>query len=187
MTTVATPTQKSRLERADALRKIFLSADSRELWIAFSALSTGVEPTEIQLESDFNRYFVGPEEPLAPPYASLYLDKTECIMSESMEKVRELYALMGLINPRKNKLPDDHIGLELDAYYQLLYIEQVEKISYLKDLRRYFLEEHIQTWIFEFIETGLEAKEYSSEAIRTILTELKEFIEIEIIQEGGEI
>jgi TorA maturation chaperone TorD len=177
--------QTSRLERLDGLRKIFLSKSSKELSGAFKTLFPAVAINEEQLEVDFNYYFVGPNKPVAAPYASLYLDEAVLMMSNSTQLVRELYEVMGLVNPLKNKEPEDSLGLELDAYYQLAYIEEINSIDYLYEMRRYFLMQHMKPWMYSFIEQGLSCEEKKSKEIEMILVALKNFLDNEINHEGG--
>lgn len=181
-----------RFKKLEALKNIFVSTNSDELWNGFlglnSSLKVSIESLDVSkdsLEADFNRYFIGPNSPIAIPYASTYIDKQEVVMSQSTEKVRELYALMGFKNPLKDTQPDDFIGLELDAYFQLLFLEEEKNINYLKDMRCYFLLEHIQNWIFDFVEKININGDEPSLAINLIAKELKSFFENEIKHEGG--
>ncbi len=68
-----------RLKTAKDLRDIFLSNNSKELFEAFSSLLEDTNISEIELETDFNYYFVGPDTPIAPPYASIYLDEEDSL------------------------------------------------------------------------------------------------------------
>ena len=175
-----------RIKKLEALKNVFTSSSTDELWSGFIGLNSDLNINKDSLEADFNRYFIGPDSPIAAPYASIYLDKQEAVMlSPSTEKIRELYELMGFKNPLKGTQPDDFIGLELDAYFQLLFLEEEKNIDYLRDLRRYFLFEHIQNWIFDFIEVVNSNSNNPSIAINLIVKELKSFFENEIEHEGG--
>ena len=174
-----------QLQKLDLLRKIFLSSDDEQLYASFIKLFPMVTTTQERLEAHFNRYFIGPDNPLASPYASIYIDKVQSVMTESTQKVRKIYELIGLINPLKNKQPDDFIGLELDAYYQLLFLEIEKDIEFLKEVRLYFLHEHLALWIFEFCDSILSNTEYPSEPIYYLAQELKTFFEEEIQHEGA--
>lgn len=171
-----------RLEKLAILKNIFSSTNEDELFKAFSELNSGIEIDKVTLESDFNRYFIGPDAPIAAPYSSIYIDKTDAIMTETTQKVRDLYELMGFTNKLKNTVPEDFLGLELDAYYQLLYIE--EKTTYLSEIRCYFLFEHIKVWIYDFIEAVLSNKNNPSDSINYIVQELKLFFDEEFKYEG---
>lgn len=185
MTKAMNLSSTQRLEKIEVLKNIFISSSDNELWQGFIKLNSNIETTKVSLEADFNRHFIGPDSPIAPPYASIYLDKQEVVMSKSTEKVRELYDLMGLKNPLKGTQPEDFVGLELDAYYQLLYLEKEKDIKYLHDFRLYFLFEHIQKWIFDFVEKIQSNEEEPSVAINLIAQELKSCFENEIEHEGG--
>ncbi len=171
-----------RLDKISILKDIFSSMNENELFKAFSKLDSSIDIDKMTLEADYNRYFVGPDNPIAAPYSSVYIDKTDSIMTETTEKVRDLYFVMGFKNKLKDSLPEDFLGLELDAYYQLLYIE--EKTNYLSEVRCYFLFEHIKVWIYDFIETVLSNKENPSLAINFIVQELKLFFDKELKYEG---
>lgn len=173
-----------RLEIAKGLRDIFLSNNSKELFKAFSTLCGDTSITELELETDFNYFFVGPDAPIAPPYASIYLDEGDALMTKTTMQIRDLYEIMGFKNSLKDKVPEDYLGLELDAYYQLLFIELEKDVSYLKDLRTYFLCEHIDTWIFEFTNRVLEHKEKNSIAVCLIIEKLNNFFTNELKIKG---
>lgn len=170
------PPLSVRLQEVKLLRDIFTSHDSHTLKVAFDGLKSGISISEETLEADFNRYFVGPFSPIADPFSSVYLDDPDVVMSKSTLHVRELYETMGFTFPLQNKIPDDHLGIELDAYYQLLYIEEVKDMDYLFDLRNYFLHEHLNQWVPQFIAKALQNEEFNSEAIVFILHKLKSLL-----------
>jgi len=91
---------------------------------------------------------------------------------------------MGFTNPLKNIIPDDHLGVELDAYYQLLYLEEAKEIAYLRELRHYFLHEHLSLWVPRFIERALEQSEHDSKAMIFILLQLKSLLIRETTTQG---
>ena len=172
----------SRLADAKALRDIFNSTDTASLWAAFSVITPKTSSSPMLLEAEFNRFFVGPDAPLTPPYASIYLEKSGLLMSKTTQEVRELYTLFGLKNPKDGQQPDDFLGFELDAYYQLLYIELHSNILYLKSLRCYFLQEHMARWIFPFIEAA--AQHAPSADLTQVLDLLHRFITTELSIQG---
>lgn len=174
----------SRLNDVKHLRDIFNAQNSKALKVAFDALNSSIEISEEDLEVQFNRYFVGPMEPVADPFASVYLDNPDVVMSQSTLQVRELYETMGFTYPLKNVIPEDHLGVELDAYYQLLYLEEAKEITYLSELRHYFLHEHIHLWVPHFIERALKESEHDSKAITFILLQLKSLLIRETTTQG---
>lgn len=107
--------------RGAALRDFFFATDGAALRRAFEALalpgSPPLPPAPAWDEEEylFNRLFVGPGPVAAPPYASVYLETERRLMGEATLFAREAYAVLGLASPWQGSLPDDHIGLELDA------------------------------------------------------------------------
>lgn len=168
-----------RLTTALGLRDAFAAKDAKSLINACQMLNISVKNNE-QFEGEFNRYFVGPEAPIAPPYASVYLEGSNLLMGETTQTVRELYALMGLTNPNEGAIPEDFLGLELDAYYQLLYIELTKKIHYLHSLRLYLLKEHMATWIPLFVQAAKNTAQSPSPSLLALLNSLSAFINTEL-------
>jgi len=107
--------------RGAALRDFFFAADGASLRRAFEALALPdappLPPVTAWDEEEylFNRLFVGPGPVAVPPYASVYLEPERRLMGEATLFAREAYAALGLASPWQGSLPDDHIGLELDA------------------------------------------------------------------------
>ena len=178
------PTIDSRLERIRQLRDIFNAQNSKELKKAFDVLNPSNEILEDDLEAQFNRYFVGPMETIADPFASIYLDNADGVMSKSTLHVRELYDTMGFTYALKNVIPEDYLGIELDAYYQLLYLEETQKIHYLSEMRHYFLHEHLVKWLPLFITRALEHSDNPSPAITFIVLQLKSLLIRETTTQG---
>lgn len=68
------------------------------------------------LENDFNRLFVGPAQPLAPPWESYYLSRDRLLFQEQTLEVREIYQRLGLRVEGSGEggvEPDDSLSLEL--------------------------------------------------------------------------
>jgi len=170
------PHDTLRLDEVKHLRDIFNAQNSKELKVAFDALNPSIEISQEDLEIQFNRYFVGPMETVADPFASVYLDNPDVFMSKTTLYVRDLYETMGFTYSLKNVIPEDHLGVELDAYYQLLFLEIAKEITYLSDLRHYFLHEHLALWIPRFLERGLAQSERDSKAMTFILLQLKSLL-----------
>ena len=80
----------SRLDDVKHLRDVFNAQNSQALKKAFDSLGSFITISEEDLEVAFNRYFVGPMEPVADPFASVYLDNPDVVMSKSTLQVREL-------------------------------------------------------------------------------------------------
>lgn len=140
-----------------ALRDFFLARNGSELERTYSAL-TGHYPGTAPLvenweevEFIFNRLFVGPRALEAPPFASVYLETEPLVMSKTTLQVRKMYASIGLESPWKNKLPDDHISLELDAALAMNHLTQQTAHKEIADLRTRFIA-HMDAWVSQFID-----------------------------------
>ncbi|MHB1124260.1 MAG: TorD/DmsD family molecular chaperone [Ramlibacter sp.] len=72
---------------------------------------------DIQVE--YTRLFIGPQEPPVLLYASCHLLPTRSVMSEETLAVRDAYGKSGLVVERLNSLPDDHLGVELEFLFAL--------------------------------------------------------------------
>jgi len=141
-----------------ALRNFFLARSGEELTSACITLANDNGKTTDMGDMDweeaefaFNRLFVGPMALQAPPYASYYLEAEPQLMGKSTLQVRRLYDMAGLISPLQGHLPDDHIGVELDAALGLLSMTECLDAEEPRALWHYFLHEHLQIWLPKFI------------------------------------
>jgi putative dimethyl sulfoxide reductase chaperone len=148
-----------------ALRNFFLAGSGEELTSACIALAnTKGKPTDMgdmdweEAEFAFNKLFVGPMALQAPPYASYYLEAEPQLMGENTLKVRRLYDMAGLISPLQGHLPDDHLGVELDAALGLLSTTERLDAQEPRALWRYFLHDHLQTWLPQFLNQARSAE-----------------------------
>lgn len=108
---------------------------------------------------DYSKLFVGPSELKAPPYGSVYLDKERKVMGDSTMEVIEVYRSAGLsINDDFKELPD-HIAVELEFMYYLIFkeIEAFEKsemdaaLDYIR-MQQAFLDRFLGRWVGSFCE-----------------------------------
>lgn len=116
------------------------------------------EETEIEhLSIDYSRLFVGPFELLAPPYGSVYLEGERRVMGDSTIDARNRYQELGLDLSGGLKEAPDHIAIEMEFMYYLIFkeIESIERadlesgMDYLQQ-QRAFLEDHLGAWVSEF-------------------------------------
>ena len=136
------------------LSAFLFASDAMEMKTAYMELAKLNPAPEVQdwssVEFSFNRLFVGPRALLAPPYASIYLDDDQSrVMSESTMQIRHFYELLGLVSPWLNKIPDDHIALELDVLWQIETALVNSDSPHLRDMREYLLA-HLQYWVPKF-------------------------------------
>ena len=148
-----------------ALRNFFLAGSGEELTSACMALANTKEKAPDMGDMDweeaefaFNKLFVGPMALQAPPYASYYLEAEPQLMGESTLKVRRLYDMAGLVSPLQGHLPDDHLGVELDAALALLSMAKYLDAEEPRALWHYFLHEHLHTWLPKFINQARNAE-----------------------------
>jgi TorA maturation chaperone TorD len=114
--------------------------------------------TEIELlKIDYSKLFVGPFKLLAPPYGSVYLEGERRVMGDSTIDARNRYKEVGLDISGGLKEAPDHIAIELEFMYYLIFkeIESIENsdfesaMYYLKK-QRGFLKDHLGVWVSEF-------------------------------------
>lgn len=112
-----------------------------------------------ELLVEYARLFVGPNELLAPPYGSIYLEEGGRVMGESTARVMEFYRAEGLfMDERFNNLPD-HITAELEFMYYLSYNEvealeknDTERAAHFLDRRETFFRMFLGAWVAPFCE-----------------------------------
>lgn len=141
-----------------AVSQFFAAKNAAELQSAYAELTTWVnKPAPIvtdwqAVEFSFNRLFVGPKAPVAPPFASVYLEAEPQLMGQTTMQVRKIYELAGLQSPLKNKIPEDHISYELDGYRQFsVALNQIPSTE-MSAMRDYLLTSHLQKWLPIFID-----------------------------------
>jgi TorA maturation chaperone TorD len=112
---------------------------------------------EEELLVEYARLFVGPNELLAPPYGSVYLEEGRKVMGESTARVMEFYKAAGLsMDEQFHNLPD-HITAEMEFMYSLAYHEvealekdDREKAAYFLNRQETFLRNFLGPWIAPF-------------------------------------
>ena len=125
---------------------------------------------------EFTRLMVGPGETPVVPYASFYLSPTRNLMTMETMGVRAMYLDAGMAVQNLNRIPDDHLGIELEYLYWLIQqaAEQADdgdaRVRFL-DLHDSFIHGHYSKWVPEFahaLERGA-----TEPFFRTIATLLK--------------
>ena len=107
-----------------------------------------------ELRDDWFQLFAGPGEPAAPAWAGYYMATNSQILSEESLAVRHIYVRHGFEPARKNREPDDDLGIMLGFLGQLAgEAAATESLSNAdaglcarKDSRE-LLERHILPWI----------------------------------------
>ncbi len=113
--------------------------------------------SEEDLRVEYAKLFVGPNELLAPPYGSVYLDEGQRVMGDTTMEVGRMYEEAGLSLQEDIKQPPDHISLELEFMYYLIHKERQalnEKdftgAERLRDKQRFFHDKFLATWVPDF-------------------------------------
>ena len=172
MTTAASAVSPEMGEAAEPLGKLFLSEGYENLLI------------------DYSRLFLGPNNTLAQPYGSVWLDKEKKLMQDSTVQVLELYKEGGFeLSEDFRELPD-HIAAELEFLYLLIYREsealakaEGTRAEAVRQLRQRFLNDHLGRWIEPFtlaIEAGAQTQFYGRVANLT-----RVFVGAEMLRRTG--
>lgn len=125
---------------------------------AVPSIATMREMTDLEsLKIDFSGLFVGPFKLLAPPYGSIYLEGKREVMGASTLDAQHQYIAAGLEIVRNFKEAPDHIAIELEFMYFLIFKEMEalgqadaeSAISYLEK-QNTFLDRHLGSWVATF-------------------------------------
>ena len=135
-----------------ALRDFFLGPDAAALQSAAERLAqAGGSSCPVadwnEAEYAFNRLFVGPMAPQAPPFASVYLETEPILMGSSTLQARHIYQMVGLVCPWQGTVPDDHLSLELDACLRIRQAAVEQASLDLTEIYAYFLIQHLANWL----------------------------------------
>lgn len=110
-------------------------------------------PSE-DLMVEYAGLFVGPYELKAPPYGSVYLDQQRRVMGDSTMEVIKIYKEAGLSIDEDFKELPDHVAVELEFMYYLIYQEvealeksQLDKASALRETQELFLNRFLKPWV----------------------------------------
>ncbi|NHM15497.1 hypothetical protein GMI69_02260 [Eggerthellaceae bacterium zg-887] len=134
-------------------------ACEKELLAHLASLDENDEDLGRRVRSEYAELFVGPRPPLAPLYESLYHGRNRRLLSETTREVREFYERCGLAVVRKNRIPDDHVGYELE-FMSKLYARLAEaheandesQVQRWRSAQDAFLADHLGAWIPAWLE-----------------------------------
>jgi TorA maturation chaperone TorD len=106
---------------------------------------------------DYARLFLGPVQPLAQPYGSVWLSGETTLMQDSTTALLELYNQGGFeIDPEFRELPD-HVAVELEFLYLLMCRQSQahthghgDDATAAASLQQQFLGQHLGAWIAPF-------------------------------------
>lgn len=132
------------------------AATERGLQLLTSSMR--VPETLPTLALDFQWLFEGPGLPRAVAYESVYRSDERLHFEASTFEVRRAYEEFGLVAPRLNQEPDDHIALEL-SFLSHLCTRALDALDSDDDVtldrclavEQEFLASHLMTWAPAFI------------------------------------
>ena len=146
--------QEKVLERLGKSLKQLIPLSNESVQALETAFSKYAEE---ELIVDYARLFVGPNELLAAPFGSVYLDEGRRVMGDSTLEVIKIYREEGLIlNPEYRNLPD-HITAEMEFMYFLIWKEiaalqegDFQKAVFHLKRQQLFLDNILKRWIGPF-------------------------------------
>ena len=113
--------------------------------------------SEEDLLLDYTRLFLGPNHIIAKPYGSIWLEGGNSVMGASTMAVLELYREGGFDMREEFREAPDHIAVELEFLYLLIFRENEAQrggdlTAYREKaaLRAQFLNEHLGRWVEPF-------------------------------------
>ena len=119
---------------------------------------------------DYTRLFLGPNHIAAKPYGSIWLEGQNSVMGDSTMAVQALYAQGGFDMSDDFREVPDHIAVELEFLYLLIYREneaqrngQADALRENAELRKRFLEHHLGRWVVLFaaaVKAGAQSSYY---------------------------
>lgn len=122
---------------------------------------------------DYARLFIGPFDVLAAPYGSIYLENGRQLMGDSTLAACRLYNRAGLVISDKLKDAPDHIAVELEFMYYLIFQGLFSNEEKYAIYQQEFLKEHLGAWIDDFtnvVQTHASTIFYKNLALITKLT-----------------
>ncbi len=104
-----------------------------------------------EIINDHLELFGGKGRASAPPYGSVYMSKDHTMNDRSSAEVRKIYKAYGWKSSMEGKVPDDHLGIELQFINLLLgkYPELEDEVC-RKEIRNdlvKFIDKYINPWI----------------------------------------
>lgn len=115
------------------------------------------------LAVEFARLFLGPQNPVAVPYASFYLSEARQLMTDITLWVRQEYLDAGMAAKELHRIPDDHIALELEFVAWLaregaacLERGEIAAATEFAERLQRFSQQHLEKWLPLFAEKILE-------------------------------
>lgn len=112
-----------------------------------------IEPLTV----DYAKLFMGPYQVPAPPYGSIYLEGKREVMGQSTINALNQYQAAGLSITGRVKEAPDHIAIELEFMYYLIFktlesirLSDLNKAGFYLERQKQFLDSHLGVWVAEF-------------------------------------
>jgi TorA maturation chaperone TorD len=107
--------------------------------------------TFLMMKKDYISLFNGSGSSFAPPYESVYRSKDNLMFDIQTTEVRDFYRSYGWESNFKNKIPDDHLGIELLFLTLMIekYLDLDDKVCHVEmksEIIR-FIDQHILSWV----------------------------------------
>lgn len=176
------PTEDS-LDSLSILQDVFVEIDEEQYKLTSNLITEAKKHSLATLTLDYCKLFVGSSHVLASPYASIYLEEKWEVMGESTLNTLQYYKEAGLeIKEGFHELPD-HIAVELEFVYYLIYkYLETNDDKYLV-YHGEFIDKILSKWVPSF--TKLISERAETEFYRLVAALLEKWIEKEVIGHGG--
>lgn len=147
----------SELASSNIFRKMPLESSNPNFLLAASYLKKIDKHSLVNYEKildDHLKLFGGMGSPKAPPYESVYMSDEHLMYQKQTTEVKRIYETYGWRSSLNGKVPEDHLGIELQFLNLLLekYHEIDDSICHnelSKDINK-FIDIHLITWIHQW-------------------------------------
>lgn len=113
--------------------------------------------TPVNLLVEYTRLFIGPSKMVAPPYSSIYFGTEYTLMSDETLWVMRFYEKMGLRYDEKLKEVPDHVAIETEFMYHMIFLElkafqkkDMKKAKKIWKSQSEFFNRHYKKWVPAF-------------------------------------
>ncbi|TFH36931.1 MAG: hypothetical protein E4G95_05245 [Bacteroidia bacterium] len=142
------------LASSNIFKKMPLASSNHNFIMASAYLNKIDDRALIDYEEILNdhlRLFGGLGTPKAPPYESVYLSEEHLMFQKPMLEVKRTYETYGWRSSLNGKVPEDHLGIELQFLNLLLekYHEIEDGICHNElatDIKK-FIDQHLSKWV----------------------------------------
>lgn len=145
------------LANSNIFKKMPVESSNPNFKMAESYLHGIDSKTNINFEEILNdhlRLFGGLGAPKAPPYESVYLSENQLLFQKQTLELKRIYESYGWSSTGNGKIPDDHIGIEIQFLNLMLekYFETADGVCHNEitgDIH-HFIDAHLISWIVKW-------------------------------------